>query len=59
MPLFFKCTNTHTPNTRYVEKNFTFLPTFPFYVKFVAGFLRESKLKKLPAQIDIKYPILG
>ena len=42
-----------------LKKNFTFLPTFPFYEKFVAGFLRESKTKKTPAQIDIKYPILG
>ena len=56
MPFFFKCTNTHTPNTRYVEKNLTFLPTFPFYEKCVAGFLRESKTKRTPSANRHKIP---
>lgn len=59
MPLFFKRKNTHIQNTRYVENNFTFLPTSTFYGKSEAGFLGESKIKKLPVQIDIKYLILG
>ena len=59
MPLFFKYPNTHTQNIRYFENNFTFLPIPPFYGKSEAGFLGESKIKKLPAQIDTKYPISG
>ena len=52
MPLFFKYPNTNTQNTHFFEINFTFFPTAPFYGKYEAGFLGESKKKKLPAQID-------